>query len=117
MNSHHGECHHQIEDVVDRNGLTAHEGVMHPLTLCGCKLPTLSSVPAVVTYEDTVGALKHHYRKHQQVMAYQSQLKAKSHLSCVSLQELAVDTEQLAYRVPVELPKDFHPKLMHSSMV
>jgi hypothetical protein len=63
-----------------------------------------------VTYEDTVRALKHHYREHQQVVAYQSQLKAKSHQSCMSLQELPAAIKQLACWVFVKLPKDFHLK-------
>jgi hypothetical protein len=62
----------------------------------------LHSVPASLTYEDTVGVLKGHYGDHQLVADVPAQLKNKIQLVGESLQELGAAVEQLTYRALVE---------------
>jgi hypothetical protein len=55
----------------------------------------------LATNEDIVSALKGRYGDHQLAAAYRSQLKARTHLSGVSLNEIAADVQQLAHQARV----------------
>jgi lipid A disaccharide synthetase len=56
----------------------------------------LHSVPADVTYEDIVQALKDRYGDYQLAAVYQSQLKARFHTSGETLQDFPATIKQLA---------------------
>jgi phosphohistidine phosphatase SixA len=57
----------------------------------------LHSVAARATYEDTAEATKQCYGDHKLVEVYWSQLKARTQLTCESLQEFAEAVEHLAH--------------------
>jgi hypothetical protein len=94
--------------MADHNGLTAHEKVAHPLLIMQWQAANfLHYVPAGVTYEDFVRALKGCCRDHQLVADYWPQLKARTQMSGESLQQFAAAVDQVAHQALVGLPENF----------
>jgi hypothetical protein len=65
----------------------------------------LHSILAKALYKDSAEALEDHYRYHQLVMAYCSQLKARSWLSGESLHKFAAINEQPTNQALSGLPQ------------
>jgi hypothetical protein len=98
--------HCQFE-VANHNNQTICKTATHLLAILQQAAEILHSVPAIVTYEDTVRAPNGCYGDKQLTVPYWSQLKAKIHLSSESLQEFAEAVNQLVHQALVRLPVDF----------
>jgi hypothetical protein len=98
----------QFEAMVEHNNWTVRENVTHLLVILqGQAFDVLHSVPVQAGYEDIIEALEGHYWDHQLTTAYHSQLRARTQLSCMLLQEFAAITEQSSYQALVGLPQYF----------
>jgi hypothetical protein len=100
--------HQQFEAMDNHNDWTSHKKAMHLLaTLQGQAADILQSILAGAAYKDIIGALEGHYREHQLVAAYWSQLRARIQFNSKSLQKFAAALEQMAHWALVGLPVGF----------